>query len=98
MSLTSDAGDIRNYMENCVDDSLQNIMKNSDFANNVCSCDQCRLDIKAIALNSLPQKYVVTRKGEMYAKISSLQQQFEVDIVAALTKASAIVGKNPRHA
>ena len=97
MSSTNAAGEIRNYMEDCVDDTLQNMLKNTVFATETCMCDYCKLDIKAIALNSLPQKYVVTRKGELYAKISSLQNQFEVDIIAAVTKASVIVGRNPRH-
>jgi len=55
------------------------------------------MDIRAIALNSLPPKYVVTRKGELYTKLSSLQQQFDVDIISAITKAAVIVGRNPRH-
>jgi len=97
MSVSSEAGDIRNYMEDCVDDMLENMMKNVAFAAQTCTCEQCRLDIKAITLNNLPQKYVVTRKGELYAKISSLQNQFEVDIIAALTKSATIVGRNPRH-
>jgi len=97
MAITSDAGEIRNYMEDCVEDMLQNMLKNAEFASQTCSCDQCRMDIKAISLNSLPQKYVVTRKGELYAKLSSLQNQFEVDIMSALTRASVIVGRNPRH-
>ena len=97
MALSSDAGDIRNYMEDCVNDMLAYMLKNAEFSKKLCSCELCKLDIKAIALNGLPQKYVVTRKGELYAKVSSLQNQFEVDIIAAITKAAVIVGKNPRH-
>jgi len=97
MDLPAVSSDIRNYMEHCVDDMLEYMLKNVSFATQSCKCDQCKLDIKAIALNSLPQKYVVTKKGELYAKMSSLQHQFEVDIIAAITKASVIVGKNPRH-
>ena len=97
MSLESEYGDIKNYMEDCVDDMLQNMLKNIAFATQTCTCEQCKMDIKAISLNSLPQKYVVTRKGELYAKLSSLQNQFEVDIIAAITRASVIVGRNPRH-
>jgi len=97
MSLSAETGDIKNYMEDCVDDMLQLMLKNEEFANQSCTCDQCRMDAKAIALNALPQKYVVTRKGELYAKLSSLQNQFEVDIMSALTKARGIVAKNPRH-
>ena len=98
MSISNEAGEIKNYMEDCVDDMLMNMIKNIAFATTTCTCEQCKMDIKAIALNALPQKYVVTRKGELYAKISSLQHQFEVDIIAAITRASVIVGRNPRHA
>ena len=97
MAITSEHGDIKNYMEDCVDDMLEYMLKSASFAAQTCNCGQCKLDVKAIALNSLPQKYVVTRKGELYAKMSSLQQQFEVDIIAAVTKAAVIVGRNPRH-
>lgn len=85
--------DIRNWMEYCVDDMLPHVMKDLDC----CTCENCRFDIKAITLNSLPPKYVVTKKGQLYTKLYSLQQQFDVDIIAAITKAAAIVAENPRH-
>ena len=97
MATENQAGDIRNYMEDCVEDMLERMMKNTAFAKQTCTCEFCKLDIMAIALNTLPQKYVVTRKGELYAKINSLQNQFEVDIISAITKATSIVGRNPRH-
>ena len=37
-----------------------------------CGCEKCRLDVAALALNYLPPHYVVTEKGELYSKISSL--------------------------
>lgn len=86
-------GTIKNYMEDCVWDVLDTIITRL----NVCTCDVCRKDMTAITLNSLPPKYVVTRKGEFYAKLNALQQQFEVDIIASLTKAAKMVGENPRH-
>ena len=49
------------------------------------------------ALNDLPPKYVVTEKGELYSKINTLEQQFEVDVVAAITKAAVLVKRRPRH-
>ena len=90
---TQDALDIRNYMEICVLDVFEPVLENL----NGCDCENCRLDIMAIALNSLPTKYVVTKKGELYTKISNLQNQFDVDIIAAIAKASVIVSRNPRH-
>ena len=84
---------IRNYMENCVDDILDLVLNDI----NCCTCDKCKFDITAIALNSLPPKYVVTQRGQLYAKLTALQHQFDVDIISAVTKAAVIVGRNPRH-
>jgi competence protein ComFB len=84
---------IKNYMEDCVIDLVEDIMKGMD----VCACEKCRMDVAAIALNSLPPKYVVTRKGQLYTKLSVLQQQFNVDTVSAITKATVIVSERPRH-
>jgi len=80
-------------MEVCVGDLIDPVLKDIDC----CTCEKCLLDIMAIALNELPPKYVVTRKGEMYTKLWVLRQQLDVDIISALTKAAAAVGKNPRH-
>lgn len=84
---------IKNYMEEIVFQQMKSVLLDL----NTCSCDKCLLDIAAIALNSLPPKYVVTEKGELYSKIETLKQQFEVDVVAAVTKAAVIVKRNPRH-
>ena len=84
---------LKNYMEEIVFRLMKDVL--SDI--NVCTCENCILDIAAIALNTLPPKYIVTEKGELYSKISALQQQFEVDVIAAITKAAVLVKRNPRH-
>jgi len=85
---------LKNYMEDCVIDLVSEVMQG---LKDVCACEKCRMDVAAIVLNNLPPKYVVTRKGHLYTKLSVLQQQFNVDIVSAITKAAATVSKNPRH-
>lgn len=62
-----------------------------------CTCDNCRADTIAYALNQLPTKYVATRKGEVYSKTYILRNQHYADVVAALTKATKVVQNNPRH-
>lgn len=62
-----------------------------------CKCENCRNDIIAYALNLLPPKYVVTRKGAVYSKTYILRSQHLTDILAALAKAAKVVGENPRH-
>lgn len=84
---------IRNFMENAVDELIDNVLNTLD----VCKCERCRLDIKALALNNLPPRYVVTEKGELYTKTSELMQQFEVDIIKAITMAALYVNKNKHH-
>lgn len=84
---------IKNYMEEIVFSLLKDVLEDV----NVCNCDKCVLDIAAIALNELPSKYIVSEKGELYSKIDSLRQQFEVDVISAITKAAVLVKRNPRH-
>jgi competence protein ComFB len=80
-------------MEEVVWSALDDILKEI----NMCRCDRCRIDIVAKALNDLPPKYVVTQKGEIYSKIDNLKTQFEVDVIAAITKAAILVKRNPNH-
>jgi competence protein ComFB len=84
---------LKNYMEEAVFNQMEEVLDGID----VCKCEKCVLDITAIALNSLPTKYIVSEKGELYSKVEALRNQFEVDIIAAITKAAVIVRRNPRH-
>lgn len=84
---------MRNYMEVIVMNAMDDILKDI----NMCKCEKCRLDVAAKALNDLPPQYIVTEKGEVYSKINSLQAQFEVDVIAAITKAAILVKRNPQH-
>lgn len=84
---------LKNYMEDAVEQMMDRILKDID----VCKCERCRMDIKALALNNLPPKYVVTEEGELYVKTNELVRQFEVDIIKAITMAAMKVKENPRH-
>lgn len=84
---------IRNYMEEIVFSLMDEIL--DDIS--VCKCEKCLTDIAAIALNDLPPKYVVTEQGELFSKVNTLRQQFEVDVIAAITKAAVLVKRRPQH-
>jgi competence protein ComFB len=84
---------IKNYMEDLVHEMMPTVINQM----NICQCERCIMDIKANVLNQLPPKYVVTKKGELYTKLSTLQHQFDVDIITAITKAATLIGGNPRH-
>ncbi|WP_017413760.1 late competence development ComFB family protein [Clostridium tunisiense] len=85
---------VKNYMEIVVDNILKKILP--DYSN-LCKCEKCCDDIKAIALNNLKPIYVVTNAGNLYAKVNELEIQFSTDIVKELVKAIDIVSKNPHH-
>lgn len=84
---------LKNYMEEFVFHQLKEVLDDI----NMCKCEKCMLDVAAIALNDLPPKYIVTEKGELYSKIDALKQQFDVDVIVAITRAAAVVKKRPRH-
>ena len=63
----------------------------------VCSCTSCVNDVLALALNSLPTKYVTTDAGKQYSQLEIYKKQYETDVLAALTKACVRVKAAPRH-
>ncbi|NLP30858.1 MAG: late competence development ComFB family protein [Clostridiales bacterium] len=63
----------------------------------VCNCPTCKNDVIALALNSLPQKYVTTHAGKQFLLLDTYRKQYETDIISALTKACVRVKVSPRH-
>jgi len=61
-----------------------------------CKCDKCKMDIITCTLNQLPPKYVVTKEGELYARLCELNNEHEVEIIIAITKAINTVKENPK--
>jgi competence protein ComFB len=84
---------LKNYMEEVVLHLMDSVLEDIDM----CKCELCLMDIAALALNNLPPKYVATEKGELYSKVNSLRNQFEVDVITAIAKAAVIVKAAPRH-
>ena len=62
-----------------------------------CTCEQCRNDMVAWALNQLPPKYVVTRAGGAISKADTMRIQHLTDVRTALVQAAQMVKENPRH-
>ena len=83
----------RNVMESLVESEYSRVAENLGC----CTCDLCRADIIAFALNQLPSKYVATQQGEVYSKTFILRNQHFTDIMAALAKAAKVVAEKPRH-
>jgi len=84
---------LHNLMESTVKELINDLMAKE----NMCTCEQCRLDVAALALNNLPTRYVVSPKGASYARADLLELQKYVDVIGAITKAIRLVKEHPRH-
>ncbi len=85
---------LKNYMEDIIDHLMPSVLVSYS---DICKCEKCVLDIKAIALNGLKPMYTVTSNGSVYLKMNELNNQFKIDIINEVMKAIEIVSKNPRH-
>lgn len=82
-----------NIMEELVRQEYEILMDRMDM----CKCKRCRNDVLALALNTLPPKYVVTKKGYLVTKLASYDMQYHADILSAITSACLRVKKYPNH-
>ena len=85
--------ELRNLMEDVVTHAILDVRKYYDF----CSCDQCRMDICALALNKSPPRYVVSNKGESYGRAELLAMQSDLDVLSIVLEAVKMVQQKPRH-
>ena len=84
---------IVNVMENFVGERIEAMLEDE----NCCKCERCVDDMKAIALNKLPSKYVSTHNGELFSKLDAMIRQNAVDINIAVAAAIDAVSKRPSH-
>ena len=86
---------LKNFSEIEVNTLLGKILSKYD---NICKCEKCKLDISAVALNSLSTKYTVSEQGEIYTTaLSEVDKQETINVTTAIIKAIEIVSKNPKH-
>ncbi len=90
---------IRNYMEDLVDQLLNELLdNNADYAD-VCRCECCMDDIKAKALNNIQPFYITGKTGEVYGEFFTREYQNSTNMVMEVVKAIECVRKNenPNH-
>ena len=63
----------------------------------LCECPRCVIDVKALALNNLPPKYVVMPQGEVIPRITVYEGRYSAAVTAQLLRACKTVMENPRH-
>ena len=84
---------VENIMEEIVDLRLDKAIEELG----VCGCDRCRADMLAFTLNTLPPKYVVSIKGDVFSRLSTYTTQMQVELTVAITSAVRSVGEKPNH-
>ncbi|GCD11002.1 late competence development ComFB family protein [Clostridium tagluense] len=86
---------LKNFSETEVSVLLEEILQKHDT---ICKCEKCKLDIKALSLNALSTKYIVSEQGEIYTKaLNEVDKQEQINVVMAITKAIDVVSANPKH-
>lgn len=63
----------------------------------LCSCERCRKDVIALALNVLPAKYVVMPEWEFNIRFDMYANRYSSALTAELLRACKEVMDNPRH-
>jgi len=82
-----------NKMENVVKQMAERMLPESG----ICSCSRCLLDVLALALNSLPPKYVVTNIGNAVTNVDLDSSQWKANVTMAVCNAINVVRSRPRH-
>jgi pyruvate/2-oxoglutarate dehydrogenase complex dihydrolipoamide acyltransferase (E2) component len=82
-----------NVMQVLVDENTERYMK----MYGLCECPHCVADVKALALNNLPPKYVVMEAGHVVPRISVYEGRFQTAVTAQILRACQTVMDQPRH-
>ena len=82
-----------NVMQILVEEKAEKYMKMFGL----CTCPRCQIDVKAIALNNLPPKYVVMSTGEFVPRLTVYEGKYSSAITAQLLRACKLVMESPRH-
>ncbi len=84
---------VYNVVEIIANETISDVMERMDM----CTCAKCTGDVLALALNSLPTKYVTSDAGKQYIQLDAFKKQFETDVEIALMKACMTVKAAPNH-
>lgn len=85
-----------NHTEILILNKMEELLQNPEFKD-ICTCEQCLLDMASYALNRLPAKYFSCREGEIQTRITEFENQIQIDVISIITKAIRAVAKDPRH-
>ena len=82
-----------NVMQVLVDEKADKYIKMFGL----CGCPRCAADVRALALNNLPPKYVVMPPGQVVPRISVYEGRYSAAVTMQILRACQTVMENPRH-
>ena len=82
-----------NLVEVLVIDKLESVLKRFKC----CNCEECKNDIKIMALNNLPVHYFSGYKAEIDDEIKNFKLNNNIDVVTELIKAIILIRKKEKH-
>ena len=86
---------LKNEAENLVITELERQL--TTYPEQLCRCNDCILDIAAMALNSIKPIYRVSLLGSLYAATAMDQKAYATSIREAVFDSIEKVRKNPSH-
>lgn len=82
-----------NVLQALVEDKVDKYMKQFKM----CTCHRCRTDVIALALTTLPAKYIVVPEHESVPMLSIYESRYSAAVTAQLIAACQKVSAHPRH-
>ena len=86
---------LKNEAENLVIQEME--LQLSSQSKNMCLCNECVVDIAAMALNSVKPLYRFSLLGTLYASSAMTEQSYADSVKKAVEDAIKKVMKNPAH-
>jgi len=90
-----DFENLKNAGEEMVVQELGNQLESCPIA--ICMCNECVLDMAAVALNNIRPLYRVSLLGTLYTATAMDEKTYAVSIKNAVSEAIEKVQKNPSH-
>ncbi len=87
--------EIHNTMEDVVLSYLDEFISENE---NICKCDQCRLDMACFALNKIRPLYVASGRGVIHTEFNKRQNvQADIDVLSTIAEAVSVISSTRRH-
>jgi competence protein ComFB len=86
---------LENEAENLVLEELGRQLESSSTS--ICRCNECVVDMAAMALNTVKPLYRVSLLGTLYASQAMSEESYANSVREAVGRAIEQVGKNPAH-